>query len=110
MVREREGWSFHYTSWHVRGSLNLIIRDRFFIEPVAMWSQAYGEPGTRENVLGLSGLERAWDLGVNWYVNRRDFKVALHYTWQDGYGNNLHTDSRTFAMGNYWGLGVSHIF
>jgi phosphate-selective porin len=51
-----------------------------------------------------------YDAGVNWYVNKKNLKVSLHYVHQTGHGDNGYTDETTFKKGNFVGAGCVMAF
>lgn len=82
--------SFDYTSnsGHIRVGYNIIV-DKYMLEPVFMAMQFNGGETAEEQadaaaIAAFSGSERTYDLGLNWYIDRRNLKLMLHYTWRDG--------------------------
>jgi hypothetical protein len=68
-----------------------------------------------------AGSEQTIDLGINWYLNKRDLVIQLHYTLHDGDagdanpGNtvNAYFNQATIGAirrGNWLGLGFNAIF
>jgi hypothetical protein len=57
-----------------------------------------------------SGVEEMVDFGVNWYLNKRNLKLSVHYVMQDGYGDNGYTDETTFKKGDFVGVGFVGAF
>ena len=69
----------------------------------------------------FSGSEQTYDAGVNFYLDRRNLKLMLHYTWRDGDPgaagdgarvNQFFSQSGIGAIrrGNWLGLGLHAIF
>ncbi len=117
--------SFTYFSEtrHLRLSYNLVLGKKYFLEPVVMVMQFNGaqDEGGRDEALevgAFSGLDRTYDFGLNWYLNKRRFKVLLHYIWNNGDlgaaepGARLNQYFRQSALtesirrGNWLGLGL----
>ncbi|MEM9023335.1 MAG: hypothetical protein AAGB22_06320, partial [Bacteroidota bacterium] len=103
---------------HARIGVNVIL-GRFFLEPTAMVMVFEGEDGpmAQQSAVfldGFSGSDRSYDVGVNWYLNRKRLKVLLHYTWRDGSaGNNQffrQSDVGAIQRGDWIALGVHTIF
>lgn len=105
LTRTIEGRSFNMRTWQMRCGYNIIIGNRFFFEPVAMVMEFAGDSGAT-----ASGSERMVDVGLNWYLNKKNLKMTLHYVKQDGSGDNGYTDEVTFKKGDFVGYGLVAIF
>lgn len=110
---------------HIRLGYNFLM-GRFILEPSAMVmafsgaEDAQGQEAAR--LLGMSsGSERTYDVGCNLYLDRRNFKINLHYTWRSGEpgaaGEGATVNSYfsqpgvgAIRRGDYLGLGLSLIF
>lgn len=115
-----------YSTGHIRGSYNLKLRNKYFLEPAAMvmfFDGAMDEQGQKDAAaLKLSsGKERAYDLGLNWHLQERKLKLLLHYTWRTGDAGAAGDGAQVNAFfsepgigairrGNWLGLGVHAIF
>jgi hypothetical protein len=111
---------------HARLGYNLVLGDKYFLEPTLMLMQFNGansrERQADAKTVGVSsGREYTYDLGVNWHLNQRKLKVLLHYTWHEGYAGEAapgFTGNMYFNQpglgpirrGNWVGLGVHAIF
>ena len=69
------------TEWHIRAGYSFVIAGKY-IEPVITYESYEGE-GTK-SLYKYIGDDTTLDLGVNWYLNKDKFKLALHYVIQDG--------------------------
>lgn len=98
--RYKEGKHIHAQTGHIRGGYNLIIDEKVFIEPAFLMTFYDGQEGGQFN-----GRDRIYDAGINWYINKKNCKLSLHYVWQAGNGKNGYTDGVTFEKGDYAGLG-----
>jgi hypothetical protein len=101
LKRSAEGFEQESQTFHIRAGYNLVLEKKFFIEPsvmVASFESFRGDP---------SGVDRAIDFGVNWYLNKKECKMSLHYVKQSGDGNNGYTDGTTFKKGDFAGLGMT---
>lgn len=105
LKRRFEGQTYEMKTWQVRAGYNLIIAKKAFVEPTVMYMAFEGDPGATS-----SGEEEMYDFGVNWYLNKRNLKLSLHYVIQDGYGDNGYTDETTFKKGDYIGVGFVGAF
>ena len=73
----------------IRSSYNMTVANKFFLEPSFMWKFFRGGTSAiaqaqAASVNDFSGTDNAFDIGVNWHINRHKLKVALHYTFQNG--------------------------
>lgn len=110
---------------HIRLGYNIPF-SRYMLEPVFMAMRFTGGSTAMEQadavaVQSFSGTEETYDLGVNLYLNRRDLKVTLHYTWHDGQAGAAGDGARVnpfffqqglgaIHRGDWLGLGLSAIF
>lgn len=119
--------AFDYTSntGHVRVGYNITV-GKYMLEPVFMVMQFNGGETAEEQadasaVGAFSGSEQTYDAGVNLYLDRRNLKLMLHYTWRDGDPgaagdgarvNQFFSQSGIGAIrrGNWLGLGLHAIF
>lgn len=99
LTRTVEGQHFEAETGHIRAGYNLIIADRFFIEPCFAVVMFEGDNGGQ-----FFGKDHTYDFGVNWYLNKKNNKLALHYVRQRGTGDNSYTDGITFQKGDFIGL------
>jgi hypothetical protein len=99
LERTIEGQKFKAETGHVRLGYNLIIASKFFIEPCFAVVAFEGDNGSQ-----FSGEDRSYDFGLNWYLNKKNNKLSIHYVKQEGYGDNGYTDGTTFQKGNFIGL------
>jgi hypothetical protein len=111
---------------HLRTTYNLVLADRFFLEPSFMIMRFDGGTNSIEQsnavVLGaFSGEETTYDVGINWYINRKHLRLMLHYTWREGNAGDagegalvnqyfVQSSVGPIQRGNWWGLGLNAIF
>jgi hypothetical protein len=100
LARRVEGQTYEMTTWQIRGGYNIVIGKKVFIEPVAMFMSFEGDAGATSE-----GFEEMVGLGVNWYLNKKNLKLTLHYVQQRGFGDNGYTDEVTFKKGDFVGAG-----
>lgn len=105
LKRRVEGHTYEMHTWQARAGYNLIIAKKAFIEPTVMFMSFEGDQGAVN-----SGVEEMVDFGVNWYLNKRNLKLSVHYVMQDGYGDNGYTDETTFKKGDFVGVGFVGAF
>lgn len=129
MFRESLGEStdlYASNTGHVRLGYNLVLFQRYFLEPTLMLMQFNGALNTEEQALAkevgaFSGEDYSYDVGLNWYLNKKHLKLLLHYTWRVGDAgeaqpgatlNQFFSQSGVGAVqrGNWWGLGIHAIF
>lgn len=120
--------AFTYASntGHFRAGYNLVVGNRFFLEPSFMVMQFNGAldatgQADAEAVGAPSGQDYTYDLGINWYLNKKALKLMLHYTWNAGDAGDAgagFTGNMNFSQpglgaiqrGNWLGLGLNAIF
>lgn len=119
-------FSYRSNTGHIRAGYNLIIAHQFFVEPSFMIMYFQGADSANEQadaaIVGASsGRENTFDAGINWYLDKKNMKVMLHYTWHKGDAgdagdgaqvNQYFSQSSVGAIqrGNWLGLGVNAIF
>jgi hypothetical protein len=110
---------------HVRLGVNLPA-GRFVAEPVFMVMKFSGEKEAQAQhdaeVLGMSsGSETTYDAGINWYLDGKNLKLLLHYTWRDGDPGDAGDGAKVnmffnqngvgaIRRGNWIGAGIHAIF
>lgn len=110
---------------HIRAGYNIELK-RFVLEPTGMIMRFQGGATAEEQanaaaVRAFSGAETTYDLGFNLYLDKRNLKVSLHYTWRDGdpgEAGDGATVNQYFSQGgvgairrgNWLGLGLNAIF
>lgn len=124
---EEASRSFDYSSntGHLRVGYNITV-GKYMLEPVFMVMQFNGGEAAAEQadasaVGAFSGSEQTYDAGVNFYLDRRNLKLMLHYTWRDGDPGAAGDGARVnqffsqggigaIRRGNWLGLGLHAIF
>jgi len=99
LKRKVEGRYYQALAGHMRLGYNVIVARKAFIEPTFSVSMYDGDNGGQ-----FTGKDHLYDAGVNWYLNKKNCKVALHYIRQEGHGNNSYTDDKTFKKGDFVGM------
>ncbi len=110
---------------HLRAGYNIPV-GRFVLQPAAMvmwFGGAMDAAGQEQARLARmsAGREQTYDIGLNWYLNRRDLAFQLHYTIHrgqagaagDGSTVNAYFQQATIGpirRGNWLGLGFNAIF
>jgi hypothetical protein len=110
---------------HARLGYNIIVAEKYFIEPVVMlmWFEGAMDQEGQTAASGLghaAAREYALDAGLNWYLNKKKLKLSLHYVYQMGDAGDA-TDGNTLnsyfnqrgvgaiQRGSYLGLGLNFI-
>ncbi len=131
MFMEREGrdslgsFTAKEGTGHLRLGLN-VPTGKFVLEPVFMVMKFKGGMDAKEqaNAVALkmsSGEETTFNAGINWYLDGKNLKLALHYTWRNGNAGAAGDGSQVNAFfsqngvgairrGNWLGLGLNAIF
>lgn len=110
---------------HLRGGVNLSV-GRYVIEPTLMIVGLRGgmdstSQADAATVRASSGRETTYDAGINWYLDGKRLKLALHYTWRQADpgdappGNTVNlffhqSGVGPIRRGNWLGMGLSLIF
>ena len=99
LKRELVGISYHHDSvstpsvtftdqvFHIRAGYIFALPNKQFVEPAFMYSQFAGDD---LSVLFPSGEDKVIDAGVNWYINKNNLKLSLHYVNQSGKPKSLY--------------------
>lgn len=119
-------FTYNSNTGHLRLGYNIIVSEDAFLEPSFMAMQFNGAKSLAGQadaraVGAFSGSERTYDAGINWYLNQKNLKLMLHYTWREGdageaapgfTGNQYFSQSDVGAIhrGNWLGLGLNAIF
>jgi hypothetical protein len=109
---------------HIRMGYNVVV-GKMFLEPSFMIMEFNGgktaiEQADASAIGSFSGSEATYDLGVNWYLNKKRLKLMLHYTWHEGDAgdagagatvNQFFSQSSVGAIrrGDWLGLGMNII-
>ncbi|MBK9015820.1 MAG: hypothetical protein IPM82_18130 [Saprospiraceae bacterium] len=131
MLMEREGvdslgtFTANEASSHLRLGVN-VPTGKFVLEPVFMVMKFKGEMDAKGQADAAllkmsSGEETTFDAGINWYLDGKNLKLALHYTWRNGDPGDAGDGSQVNAFfsqsgvgairrGNWLGLGLNAIF
>lgn len=89
MAGSNRAFTYSTQTGHIRGSVNLVVNQRYFLEPVAMVMFFEGgksemEQADAKAVGAFSGSERNYEIGCNYYLNKKHLKLTLHYSWRKG--------------------------
>jgi hypothetical protein len=101
LERHTESGNYKLQTGHVRAGYNIIVGNKYFLEPMFMAMAFRGDEGAQ-----FSGKDHQYDVGVNWYLNKKSCKLSAHYCWQQGNGDNGYTDGITFQKGNFAALAL----
>lgn len=124
--QEVRDFTYQSGTGHIRAGYNVVVANKFFLEPSFMLMHFQGEKDTVNQadavaVGASSGSETTYDAGINWYLNAKRLKIMLHYTWRTGDAgdagdgarvNQFFSQSNVGAIrrGDWIGLGVNAIF
>ena len=56
--------------------------------------------GSSASTLYPSGIDHILDMGLNWYINKNNFKIAAHYIKQGGSPKSNYQSAAPDAKGN----------
>ncbi len=95
---------------HVRLGVN-VPTGRFVLEPIFMVMQFDGAKNALEQadaaaVKMSAGSETTFDAGLNWYLDRKNLKLMLHYTWRTGDAGDAGDGSQVNMYFNQSGVGA----
>ena len=93
MSRSVNGISYHRDSvkasaadftdrvYHIRAGYDIALPKGQFLEPALMYTEFNGDAAS---TLYPSGVDHILDVGLNWYLNKNNLKIAAHYIKQGG--------------------------
>jgi len=99
LERKVDGRHYLAQAGHIRVGYNMVVARKAFIEPTFSVVMYDGDNGGQ-----FTGKDHLYDAGVNWYLNKKSCKLALHYVKQEGHGDNSYTDDTTFRKGDFVGM------
>ncbi len=67
--------------WHIRGAYAFPVLGKHFIEPAIMYTKFKGDA---KSINYPSGQDKILDAGVNWYLNKNNLKLSIHWLNQSG--------------------------
>jgi hypothetical protein len=106
LVAGLDGREYTDRVWHVRAGYNLTLRNGQVIEPVAMISRYRADPFS---AVYAGGRHEMASLGVNWYLDGNDWKINLHYAWQE-LDLRPQGGAAPREIGDFLGLGFQLVF
>jgi hypothetical protein len=83
-----KGTEYQDRVWHIRGGYSIPVMNGQFMEPTVMFSQFFGDESSPVNP---DGKDQVLDAGVNWYLQKNNLKLSLHYVAQDGRAKSMYT-------------------
>jgi hypothetical protein len=83
--------------FHLRAGYDIPLPKDQFIEPAIMYTEF---DGASASTLYPSGIDHILDMGLNWYVNKNNFKIAAHYIKQGGSPKSNYESAAPDAKGN----------
>ncbi len=92
--------------WFVRAGYNIPLRNGQVLEPVVMVTRFEGDP---HSAIFPGGEHEILGVGLNWYLDRNQLKINLHYHAQSGQPVSLYSEGLDEA-GDFWGLGLQMVF
>lgn len=121
---QMDNTTFNYRSetFHARASYNLIVDNKYILEPNVMIMSFTGATDATEQNQALqvgssSGTDITYKIGLNWYITDTKMKVSIGYTWREGNvgevgaGKNINqlylaSQGEALRRGNWLGLGL----
>jgi hypothetical protein len=109
MARSVNGVSFHRDSvkapaanfidrvFHLRTGYSIPLPKGQFLEPAIMYTEF---DGAGASTLYPNGIDHILDAGLNWYLNKNNFKIAAHYIKQGGKPKSNYESAPPDAKGN----------
>ena len=83
--------------YHVRAGYDIPLPKDQFLEPALMYTEFDGDAAS---TLYPNGVDHILDAGLNWYVNKNNFKIAVHYIKQGGRPKSNYQSAAPDANGN----------
>lgn len=109
MKRSVKGFSSHKDSvkapaanftdrvYHIRAGYDIPLPKDQFLEPAFMYTEFFSDAAS---TLYPGGYDRIFDAGLNWYLNKNNLKIALHYIKQGGKPKSNYQAAAPDAKGN----------
>lgn len=109
MSRKVNGCSYHSDSlkaraadfsdkvFHLRAGYDIPLPKDQFLEPAIMYTEFDGDAAS---TVYPGGIDHILDAGLNWYINKNNFKIAAHYLWQGGRSKSNYQSAAADAKGN----------
>jgi hypothetical protein len=109
MSRSVNGISYHHDSvktpaanfsdrvYHIRAGYDIPLPKGQFLEPAIMYTKFTGDAAS---TLYPSGIDHILDLGLNWYLNKNNLKIAVHGINQGGQPKSNFQSAAPDAKGN----------
>jgi hypothetical protein len=97
---------------HLRLGVN-VPAGRFMVEPAFMVMNFNGAKNAAEQADAAAmrmsaGSEKTFDAGINWYLDRKNLKLMLHYTWRTGDPGDAGDGSQVNMYFSQSGIGAIH--
>jgi hypothetical protein len=83
--------------YHIRAGYDIPLPTGQFLEPALMYTEFDGDAAS---TLYPNGVDHILDAGLNWYVNKNNFKIAAHYIMQGGRPKSNFQSAAPDAKGN----------
>ena len=83
--------------YHIRAGYDIPLPKNQFLEPALMYTEFDGDAAS---TLYPNGVDHIIDAGLNWYLNKNNFKIALHYINQGGRPKSIFQSAAPDAKGN----------
>jgi hypothetical protein len=83
--------------YHIRGGYDIPLPKDQFLEPALMYTEFDGDA---KSTLYPNGVDHILDAGLNWYLNKNNLKIAVHYVKQGGRPKSNYQSAAPDANGN----------
>jgi hypothetical protein len=83
--------------YHIRAGYDIPLPKDQFLEPALMYTEFDGDAAS---TLYPNGVDHILDAGLNWYLNKNNFKIAVHYIKQGGRPKSNYQSAAPDANGN----------
>lgn len=84
--------------WHVRAACAFPVLEKQFLEPAVIYTVFKGD---EKSVNYPAGEDKTLDAGVNWYINKNNMKLSIHWLRQNGTPVSAFAKKAPDSKGNY---------
>jgi hypothetical protein len=100
------GKSYTDNVWHIRAGYTVKVFNKYLIEPCVMYSKFEGDA---KSIIYPNGSDNVLDGGINFYINKNNLKLNLHYVSSWGASKSMYSSGKD-QRGDVIVLGFQYIY